>query len=251
MSRINQNSALRFTFVLSFIAVTAFGSQLQTRISESFHHPVGAVPESWTVVSTGGEARAEITPPPVPVLVPGNGLLLQRTSRTSHNAAVYYTGSREAVKDGMMADFEAAVVITMQGLRGSSASGVVVRAQNLEYNDSDGYYICIGGEGTERGIAIFRNPDTHIYFHDRASAFTHIPEIRSGAGYMLKVSAKGEKITASLWILDEIGNAEEMLGETSIDDARTSPGLFGLRGSNGNSGPIGAWFRHLHLEVTE
>lgn len=220
-----------------------------TRISESFNQPVGSVPDGWKIenkaigAASGGFAEIVL----LPEKANRNALLLARSPENAGNAAVYYFGSQGEVSEGVMQDFTATAIINHATLGQGSSSGFAIRAQEPEYGDFEGYYLGVG----EFGLALFRNPENHISLPRREDhvVFEEV-DIEAGVDYQLKAVVEGSKIRGSLWSVDANDRAEEELASVEIDDARqTSPGLFGLRTANGNSGPVGAYFRDLHIEA--
>lgn len=215
------------------------------RLTESFVHPVGGVPQGWSVVKAGEGAIAEIRETPG-----GTGLLIERPGKTAENAAVFMTAPEGELASAKIADLSATVLLQFRGIKGSSSRGVVVRAQSDRYNRFGGYYIAVTGEGKDLGIGIYWNPTSHVE-NGQPLAFTPIQQkIQQNVDYRLQVSAEGSRIEAKLLTVDAKGGAGEVIASAAIDNAEhVKAGYFGLRGAYGNSGPIGTLFRSLHLQV--
>ena len=206
-------------------------------LTERFAEPLGSVPAGWDQHDASDKKPAGIAPQ---IAATGRfeGLKLERASRAWDNSALFYT-ARE------FSDFTGTVLIHRQGISSGQAFGVALRAQKAGYR-FDGYYVVVRYAGKLRGIAICENP---VAFNDsgRELAFAPVPEnLVSGRDYLLKFSAIGNVIKASLW--DEQGSVQ-IGGEVVFDGAvGYLSGYFGLRsGFSGGDDGKPVYFRNLQV----
>lgn len=167
--------------------------------------------------------------------IPGTtetGLLLRRdgSSGSESSAFVSYTGTTDGIVAGKVADFSAEVTLRLNAAFGStSAVGVAVRAQSTAYAYS-GYFIGIQGTATGYALTIFKNPVSNA--DHGTSLDSDAYSFATGTDYILKISADGANISASVWST----TGETALATVSISNADIlAAGYFGLRSGYGNS----------------
>lgn len=219
------------------------------RLTESFSNPQGGLPEGWKAAKVSQVSVAEIRSAPGG----GDALLIQRTPEGVGSASVFYTGGGAGAPEASIGDLNASVNIRMeQPAKSTSCShGILLRASKMSYKGSEGFYVAIHPLGPETGLGIYWAPETHVLNGERL-AFAPISNLAPNTEYVLQVKAKGNTIEGQLWSVDSAGAKKDLLGEVRTDEAtQATEGHFALRNGIGNSGPIGTWYKALHLSTGE
>jgi len=234
----------------ALLAAVTFCTSLQaeSRFTESFDSPSGDLPTGWLLVSaikTGGGACIA----PFPGETGMNSLLLQRPAGAKpENAVVWYTGTPDGVADGKLRNFSGSVILR-QNKGPQSTRGVVIRAGNQEYSHFEGYYIALVSEKGNEGLGIYKNPPDHLLPGEEL-AFTPLAEnFHPDRTYLLRFSARGGVIEASLSTVDTLDREVKHLATVTAEGVAEEAGFFGFRSGYANSGPISTWFRSLNLEI--
>lgn len=222
------------------------------RLSESFSVPEGGVPEHWEVKKTMANADAHIALSPE---ANDTALLIQRPGGASANAAVFYTGSEDGAPSGEFMDFTATVTIRLLGEKKQGTNGyygIMARATVPAYKDNQGYFVAFQPVGATRELGIYYNPKTHIEHGETVVSTPLQEELLPGQAYILEVKFEGVRLEANLWSTNDAGGKADLLATVVEENAEhVIAGYFGLRGAYGNSGPQGAYFSALHLNILE
>lgn len=195
----------------------------------------------------------------------GYWLRIQRitTGSPTYNGSgtVYYTaGSSTATPDNQFSNFSGSV--EYRPSTGSYAGGIVLRAQNKTYTNSQGFFIAITPSGTPTGNVT--GPQLGIYYNTgsdflnkpdeqaRLLAALTLPSALPVQNYQLSFSATGNVISASIYEYDSEGIAKATplysLSYTDTQNLYPTSGYIGLRGGQFGGGGS-ANFRNLQVHV--
>lgn len=218
----------------------------------------------WTPVYSGTNTGQQTAAAPRIENYEGHDWLrLQRNGTTgSTNATYYYTGSGSGpLPDGSLFSTLSGSVVMRLDHEGSSVSGVMLHAQDVQYISPGGYFIGIkpgtGNGNTIGGLGIYRNPGTHTQ-PGTELAFTPwqesgVSRIDNNYSYRLEFAINDVEIEARLWQLD---SNDIPIGETPYAEVHYvlqeadiwTAGYFGLRSAFQNNATT--YYRDLDLNVT-
>ncbi len=254
---------LKGTLILLAAASLTSLSAVSAVITEKFD-TAGPTPEGWTVARYN-----QNTVPNIDVRDSGLGytaLWMNRPRITDVNtynylSALYYTGDSEdgTIIDGQVANFTASVIISSPRISPAPGAfnGMVIRATSNSYKDNGGYFIAFNAsdEGNS-GLGIWATGTAHqakeaqaLLFND----FQTLPDgffddFNGGASLLLSITAIGSTIEASLWTLDDNGDADLQIGSLLYKNATvTGAGTIGLKSAFDNTNTTG-YFRDFQLQ---
>jgi len=179
-------------------------------------------------------------------------LIFRETPKDKAGAAIYYTGSQGSVSGGSILNFDAEVTLRFKDEYrsvSSSLRGMVFRTQSPDFRsltpgDFWGYSVGVITTGDNAGLHLFVNP-TGFTFNDQGNqlAFSPFP-VDLNTDYVLKVSAHGSEISASILSSDQ----SEVLATITFDGAKEQAGYVGLRAAYPNT-QITTYYSDLKISV--
>ncbi|HWL54153.1 MAG TPA: PEP-CTERM sorting domain-containing protein [Chthoniobacteraceae bacterium] len=241
-----------FYFVLATLAGFAgYSSADAATLKQPFSSPQGGVPTGWELVQNGstGSYTAGISE----VVAEGGDwrMLMLRNdgafTSNSTNQNLFYTEEK-------IADFDSEVVFRVYG--GSAGSlriskGLVARSSELSANGYGGYHAYVSGDSNNNYTLTLsmKEAGTSSQWGTTILASDDLTTaLAANTDYLLRFSARGDTLSASIYRADGEGNYTVELASVSGQDSTYATGYFGLK-STPNGVDRGVYFSDFELTV--